>query len=197
MGLRETKAARTHERVLEVALKLFGEQGYEATTMEQVAEQAEIGATTLYRYFPTKDMLLLGQFRRCVSVAEALRARPEHEPLDLALGQAVQAALDSQQGLGGQRILQIRRIIDLNPVPRARLWDVLAGSADEAAAAVAERLALPVGDPVVVLTTDIALIVFSLASDLWRAHPDDQTMSDQARALMGALATGRVPFPRA
>ena len=58
-GLRERKKERTRAQIRETALRLFAEQGYEATTVQQVAEAAEVSLSTLFRYFPTKARLVL------------------------------------------------------------------------------------------------------------------------------------------
>ena len=76
MGLRERNAAHTRELILDTALPLFLEQGYEATTMEEIAERAGIGTSTLYRYFPSKDLLVLEPLSvRGHMAAELTRAR--------------------------------------------------------------------------------------------------------------------------
>jgi AcrR family transcriptional regulator len=54
-GLRERKKAKTRAAIQEHALRLFREQGYEATTIEQIAEAAEVSPSTFFRYFPTKE----------------------------------------------------------------------------------------------------------------------------------------------
>jgi transcriptional regulator GlxA family with amidase domain len=53
-GLRERKKTKTRAAIREHALRLFREQGYEATTVEQIAEAAEVSHSTFFRYFPTK-----------------------------------------------------------------------------------------------------------------------------------------------
>jgi AcrR family transcriptional regulator len=58
-GLRERKRQRTLSEIQRVALDLFGRQGYEATTIEQIAEEAEVSPSTVFRYFPTKEDLVL------------------------------------------------------------------------------------------------------------------------------------------
>jgi len=58
-GLRERKRARTLEQIRAHALRLFLEQGYEATTVHQIAEAADVSPSTLFRYFPTKAQLVL------------------------------------------------------------------------------------------------------------------------------------------
>ena len=59
LGLRERKRARTFAAVQTQALRLFREQGYDATTVEQIAEAAEVSPSTFFRYFPTKESVVL------------------------------------------------------------------------------------------------------------------------------------------
>ena len=58
-GLRERKKAKTRAAIREHALRLFREQGYGGTTVEQIAEAAEVSPATFYRYFPTKEDVVL------------------------------------------------------------------------------------------------------------------------------------------
>lgn len=58
-GLRERKKARTRRVLQEHALRLFRRQGYAATTVEQIAEAAEVSPSTFFRYFPTKEDVVL------------------------------------------------------------------------------------------------------------------------------------------
>ena len=62
MGLREKKEEKTRKRIVDEALLLFKHNGYEPTTMEAIAEAAEVSRATLYRYFPSKDLVLLDHF---------------------------------------------------------------------------------------------------------------------------------------
>ena len=86
IGLRERKKIKTRLAIQEHALRLFREHGYEKTTVEQIAEAAEVSPSTFFRYFPTKedvvlfdvlDPMLIESFRRqpaSLSPVGALRA---------------------------------------------------------------------------------------------------------------------------
>jgi AcrR family transcriptional regulator len=87
-GLRERKKARTRASIREHALRLFREQGYQATTVEQIAAAAEVSPSTFFRYFPTKEDVVL-QDDMDARMVEAL----SRQPLDLAPITAVRAAL--------------------------------------------------------------------------------------------------------
>lgn len=78
-GLRERHRARTREVIQEQALRLIAEQGYDGTTCAQVAAAAAISPATLFRYFPTKEDMVL-QDPYDPMIAEAVRLRPAAEP---------------------------------------------------------------------------------------------------------------------
>src|ERR1700722_14990643 len=79
-GLRERKKIKLRRAIQAAALRLFETQGYEHTTVEQIAEAAETSTTTFYRYFPTKeDVVLDNDASPLFEVTVA--ARPAGEPL--------------------------------------------------------------------------------------------------------------------
>src|SRR3989475_1811626 len=58
-GLRERKKQKTRESIQRTALRLFEKQGYEETTIEEIAAAAEISPSTFFNYFPTKEDVVL------------------------------------------------------------------------------------------------------------------------------------------
>ncbi|CAM5418378.1 TetR family transcriptional regulator [Leifsonia shinshuensis] len=80
-GLRERKKARTRAAIQSHALRLFTEQGYDATTIDQVIEAAEVSASTFFRYFPTKESVVLFDDFDPQIVAAFLAQPAELEPV--------------------------------------------------------------------------------------------------------------------
>ena len=161
MGLREMKAARSRQTMTDVALELFLRDGFEETTMEQIAERAEVGTTTLYRYFPTKDQLLLDPLVEAIDPTPYLRARPTDERLEISLGEALLAAAASFDD-AGSRISEMRRLVDAAAVPRAKLWDRFRTLREELENVIADRMGRDAGDLSVRATAGLMLDLFHL-----------------------------------
>lgn len=137
-GLRERKKARTRASIREHALRLFREQGYAATRVEQIAEAAEVSPATFYRYFPTKeDVVLQDDFD--VITLEALEAQPPGlSPLTAvrAAVAAVRAGLTQEER---ERFQQTTELTLAVPEIRARALDEFARSIDVMASVLAKR----------------------------------------------------------
>src|SRR5262245_8911481 len=93
-GLRERKKAKTRRSIQEHALRLIAERGYDGTTVEQIAEAAEVSPSTFFRYFPTKEDVILRDDYDPILVEALLR-----QPADLGPIAALRAALREVFGL--------------------------------------------------------------------------------------------------
>jgi AcrR family transcriptional regulator len=79
-GLRERKKTRTRLAIEAAALSLFEEQGYEATTIEEIAALADVSTTTFFRYFPSKaEVLVADHGQQLPALHRAIVERPRSE----------------------------------------------------------------------------------------------------------------------
>jgi AcrR family transcriptional regulator len=77
-GLRERKKQKTRNTIINVALELFAERGYEQTTIAEIADAAEVSPRTIFAYFPSKaDILFYDQPEMQQRLAQVFRDRPE------------------------------------------------------------------------------------------------------------------------
>src|SRR5262245_49360582 len=76
-GLRERKKQRTRDAIARAALELFAERGYDATTLAEIAEAADVSTRTIFAYFPSKeDILFCDHTAMRDALARALAERP-------------------------------------------------------------------------------------------------------------------------
>lgn len=80
-GLREKKKANTRESLLNAAAQLFAERGFSETTVDQIAEKAEVSKVTFYGYFKAKEDLLTALHNRVLEHALELVNEPQERKL--------------------------------------------------------------------------------------------------------------------
>lgn len=95
LSLRERKKLKTRTAIRDATYRLIREQGYEATTVEQIAEEAEVSPSTVFRYFPTKeDIIITDEYD--VLVEDLLRSRPADEPVLESVRWAIRQSMAMQ-----------------------------------------------------------------------------------------------------
>jgi AcrR family transcriptional regulator len=137
-GLRERKKAHTRALIQTHALRLFDEQGYRATTIGQIIAAADVSEATLFRYFPTKEDLVL-QDEYDPRIIEALQSQPPDVSLITALRTAVGSVLtvlsDRERAEQQQRLALVMSVPEL----RAKMLDQFLQTTRSLAQAIAER----------------------------------------------------------
>lgn len=147
-GLRERKKAKTRAAIREHALRLFREQGYGATTVEQIAEAAEVSPATFYRYFPTKEDVVLQDDLDVLALGELEALPPDLSPL-AAVREATARSVARFTAEERERFQVTSALTMAVPEIRARALDEFARTLDVFATALAKRTGRKADDPAV------------------------------------------------
>jgi AcrR family transcriptional regulator len=173
------KAARTRARLLAAALELFAEQGYDATTVAQIAQRVGVTEMTFYRHFGSKDQLIVSDPYDPL-IAAAVAAQPADLPPLVRATRGVRAAWEGQP-LDDDEALRQR--IALGAATPSLLPAIRAGTA-ATEAAIAEQLVLGGTDPLDAAVCAAAVMGALMTALLgWPSHEGATLGSHILRAL--------------
>ena len=199
MGLRERKKQKTRATIVDVALRLFAQNGYQQTTIAQIAEAADVSPRTVSTYFPAKEEIVFDiSVDSRLRLAEAIRSRPEGQDTMGALRDWV---LDERKiwDEDEERLLCQRSVIEHNETliayERAQLREFELLLAE----GIAVDLGMEPGDLEPRMAAAAAVGVFDLLSDEKDSHKSAMASKDeQLRVLDQALTfvTGGVTAMR-
>ncbi len=184
VGLRERKRIKLRRTVQSEALRLFQEQGYDATTVEQIADAAEISTTTFYRYFPTKEDVVLDDDYDPL-IEQIVAERPPDEPLVatvLAVVKAVGAAVETDRDQAITRL----RLMAAVPALQARQYVEERNNFKLFAGLLAARTGRSPDDYQLRLTTAVLTAAQFEAARYWARHDGN---TDLAGLLEQAITT--------
>ncbi len=162
-GLRERKKAKTRALIQAEAMRLFREQGYDETSIEQIAEAAEVSPSTVFRYFATKPELVIYDDLddRMIEAFHAL-------PPDMSATQAMRTMFHSTfaQLPADELEMQLERAVLIQSVPelRAAMLDEMIRTLREITQLIAERTGRSPDDDEVVT---LAGAVIGIAMAAW------------------------------
>ncbi|MER6677068.1 TetR family transcriptional regulator [Streptomyces sp. NPDC000983] len=190
-GLRERKKIRTRAAIREATHALVRERGYDTTTVEQIAERAEVSPSTVLRYFPAKEDIVLPDPLGPDLSAE-IRERPADEPWADALRQVLERAV--LRGLAEDPgTLRLRaRLVATVPAVRSRLLEALSDTGRALAEALAGR-AGPDPDGLEIRVRTTALVGGLTEALLYWAERD---FHDDPAALLRRALDALEPGPR-
>jgi AcrR family transcriptional regulator len=118
---RQRKKTATRDRIRACALRLFREQGYDATTVEQIAAAAGVSHMTFFRYFPAKEDVVLSD-RYDPLIAEMIGQTPVTQPLIERIRTVLVQGLRQVYDTDRDTILAQNKLIVSTPALRERLW---------------------------------------------------------------------------
>jgi len=193
-GLRERKKARTRASIREHALRLFREQGYHKTTVEQIAAAAEVSPSTFFRYFPTKEDVVL-QDDMDTRLIEAVERQPaELAPLT-AVRAAVREAFASYTAADLDLIAENATLTVTVPEVRARAMDEFARTITVVTEALAKRVGRPADDLAVRAVAGAIIGVIMSITMPWHGWSDRQTIEDTFQRIDQALGLLEAGLP--
>ena len=195
-SLRDRKRARTRQALVDAAITLFERDGYEHTTVADIAAAAEVGTRTFFNYFASKEELLFPESdARVRATLEAIAGHePSEGPADVllrALQSVGAASSDMTDGLAALRLRLIRTV----PAVRGRALQIQLDAQREIARRLVEAFPDTLDEVAAAAVTGafIGAITAALHVLLERAErPDDP--AEFARLLREATDLGLAPW---
>ncbi|MDP2773403.1 MAG: TetR family transcriptional regulator [Nocardioides sp.] len=187
-GLRERRKQSTRRALEDAALRLFARDGFDATTIEAIAAEAEVSPRTFFRYFASKDEVLNPEReQRQGQLADEIRRGAEEPVDDLALVVRALVALAPQFEAEQEQMALRRQAASSSALLRGRLLDVLISWEHAVARALAERHGTERHDLGPEVTAAAAVHVWQVALARWLRDPSTG-LADQIEAAFAALA---------
>lgn len=191
MSVRERTRRLVLEELVTLAQAMFAERGYEEVTVDEIAKAAGMSRRTFFRYFGSKEELLLGRYQVAADrLADALAARPTDESLWESLRRALDVAADyfddpalSVQTGGNEKIIQTY------PSLRAGLSQRLAGLKDRWTEIIRDRTGREaVDDPYPAMIAGSAVAALEAAKRAWLACGQSRTLASLIDDAMRSMS---------
>jgi AcrR family transcriptional regulator len=167
LGRRERKRLETRNGLAAVALELFAERGFDAVTVNDIADRADVDPSTFYRHFVTKEAVIFAEFGEVTArTGDAIRDQPADLPV-------LESLRDSAKDLAAMRLFDLdndrRRaaLVQSTPSVRAQALVVRHALIDEVAVAIADRMAV---DPTQDGRPYLLAASYVLAANWYRDH---------------------------
>jgi AcrR family transcriptional regulator len=197
MGLRELKRERTRRLISDKAFELFTDHGFGRTTVEQIAAAAEVGPSTLYRYYPTKETLVLEFVEDSLfSALDWFRLQPADAALPDALQAVIERVLDQMES-NPDRVRTVYDLADKTPSLSAGLAEVIWRWRNELTAELTTRLGGTSVGFTAALAAGTTMNIIEIVVQTWVDNPDGTHVKDLATEAMGLLRGGGIPLPTA
>jgi AcrR family transcriptional regulator len=185
--LRERKKARTRAHIAATAMTLFAARGFDQVTVAEVAETADVGVSTVFKYFPTKEDLFFDRQDEVVEhLSRVVRARRPGESFAAACRRDTLELIETRDwriglvpGMG-----RFYRLVDHSPALRARARLLAEQAAADLAVTIAAELSRPPTD-IVVLTT--ANVLTALRNTLLHQAQRDSLAGEPVSVIAGRL----------
>jgi AcrR family transcriptional regulator len=174
-GLRERKKQKTRDAIRREAYRLFDGHGYDATSVEQIAAAAEVSASTFFRYFPTKEDVVLADDYDSLLNDAVLTQAPE-TPLPEAIRQAFTHSVAPIMTADTEQMRQRVRLSFAIPALRARMMDDQLASQQAIAAMISDRTGRDADELEVQCAAAAIVASFTTVMRYWVEHDGDEDL---------------------
>jgi AcrR family transcriptional regulator len=197
-GLRERSKARRRAAIIQAALELFAERGYDATTIADIAAAAEVAPRTVAIYFPTKQDIAMAEFGQTVDeLTRALRERTAGESITAIMARWLRAGADGAgtdgartDGAGTDGAGELsRRMFAANPELNALRTLAMAAAIAASAEVIARDTGLAPGDVGARLAAVAAVAVLIELTDISAGAERERATGTALRFLEAGIAT--------
>lgn len=170
IGLRERKRSQTRTRIQDEAMRLFLERGFEATTLDDIAEAADVSRRSLFHYFGSKEEIVFSTKADFPAlVADAIRRRPVDEAL---LDMVENAVLELAETHLSERARNLARLIQDTPALSAGDQAKYEKVERVLASALAQKKGRPETDIECRVTATAAIGILKLSTQAWLVGSD-------------------------
>lgn len=193
VGLRELKKARTRAALHDAAIDLFVRNGFDHTTVEEIADSCDVSPRTFFRYFPTKEDVLFGDSQeRCAQLLAIVAAQPlDDPPLNVLHDSLHTVALGYEHER--DRLVRRAHVLAESPGLRASKAEQQRGWESTLVAELERRNRIagsPVSNGELRLLAGVSMAAFRAVFEAWLDDPDtdfvgmlDDTFERLARGL--------------
>ncbi|WP_353944449.1 TetR family transcriptional regulator [Streptomyces sp. HUAS MG91] len=190
VGLRERKKIKTRTAIREATYRLIQEQGYDATTVEQIAEAAEVSPSTVFRYFPTKeDIVLTDEFDPILE--RELRARPADESIVDSVRHVVERSLELAFADQPPEVARLRLRLQIDvPAVRSRMMESMSVTGQLLCRVIAERTGHDAGDLEVRVYAMALVGAMMQATMYWAEHDHEDDLRDLVLRALDTVQHG-------
>jgi len=171
LPLRERKKLRTRRALADAALRMFTENGFDATTLEELADEAEASKSTFFRFFPAKEAAAIeAEAELWSAYLDSLAARELSGAILSELHHTLAAAAAGLDPGWDDRFLATRRLIAAEPALLKYVEHYRAGIKNQVIACLAGKLHLDPEDLRLHILAELATTAFSLSGRPWVRH---------------------------
>ena len=190
-GLRDRKKQRTRRAIEQAALDLFDARGFDGTTIDEIADAADIAPRTFFHYFPSKEDVVLADYAvRLERIVAALEASPSDQAPWAALRGAF-LAVGADYETEREQLLRRFRIIQTTPSVTARNLQLQASWEDAVTAAVSDWLHVDAARVIRPrLLAGAALSAMRASLRLWLTEDGHSRLPDNIASCFDLLETG-------